>query len=58
MPPITAWESLHTIPGVSLRFAVGGELKKVGVGSGATPNASCHIGGGGGGVPPPPGKIF
>ena len=40
--------------GVSLSFAVGGELKKVGVGSGATPKASRHMGGGGGGS----GKFF
>ena len=39
-----------------LRFAVGGELKKVGVGSGAAPKAPRHMGGSGGG--PPPGNCF
>ena len=39
--------------GVSLSFAVGGELKKVGVGSGVS-----YGGGPGGEGPPPPGKFF
>ena len=42
--------------GVSLSFAVGGELEKVGVGSGVTPKASRHMRGGPG--PPPLEKIF